>query len=269
METNNRGLGPAAGLPDALARICMLTLDVVTQRKSQQGIEALRVRVRDHEFRPRGFADALPGLIAELKRASPSAGPIRTAFEPGPLARDYETAGAACLSVLTEQSEFHGSLADLAQARSAVSIPVLRKDFILDPWQIYESRLAGADCVLLIAAALEGSAMTDLAGLARSLGLDVLVEVHDEDELERALACDTRLIGINNRDLRTLRTDLATTERLAPLVPEGRTVISESGIRANADIVRLRALGVSSFLVGESLLRQPDLVAATRALLGA
>ncbi len=241
---------------------------MVAARKREQSIDALRAQVADQDFTARGFADAMPGLIAELKRASPSAGLIREEFEPGTLARTYERAGAACLSVLTEESEFRGSLADLRAARAATSLPVLRKDFILDPWQLYESRLAGADCVLLIMAALEQGLAVELAGLAASLGLDVLVEVHDEDELERALAYETRLIGINNRDLRTLRTDLATTVRLAGLVPPGHIVVSESGIRTHEDLVRLSEHGVTSFLVGESLLRQPDLGAATRALLG-
>ncbi len=231
-------------------------------------IDALRAQTHDQDFTPRGFARAMPGLIAELKRASPSAGLIRADFDAVALARAYEAAGAACLSVVTEESEFRGSLDDLRAARAATSLPVLRKDFILDPWQLYESRLAGADCILLIIAALDGGLAVELAGLAASLGLDVLVEVHDEGELERALACGTRLIGINNRDLRTLRTDLATTERLAPLVPADRIVVSESGIRTHNDVRRLSALGVGSFLVGESLLRRPDLQAATRALLG-
>ncbi len=252
---------------DTLARLCERTRQTVAGRKSQQPVDALRAMLAEQSFQPRGFAAALPGLIAELKRASPSAGLIRTDFEPSALARAYEAAGAACLSVLTEESEFQGSLADLQAARAATALPVLRKDFMLDPWQIYESRLAGADCILLIMAALERDLAVELAGLARSLGLDVLAEVHDELELERALACDTRLIGINNRDLRTLRTDLAVTSHLAALVPPDRIVVSESGIRTHADLLHLSAYGVKSFLVGESLLRQPGLEAATRTLL--
>jgi indole-3-glycerol phosphate synthase len=254
-------------LSDALARICATTREVVATRKAAQPTETLRAKIADHPHTPRPFAAALPGLIAELKRASPSAGPIRHPFDTAALAREYEQAGAACLSILTETSEFQGTLTDLQAARAATNLPALRKDFILDPWQLYESRLAGADCILLIMAALDPAEATDLTNLARSLNLEVLVESHNEPELERALTCDTPLIGINNRNLKTLQTDLAMTERLAPLVPRGRIVISESGIRTNADIARLKTHGVHSFLVGESLLRQPDLTAATRALL--
>ena len=254
-------------VPDALARICATTRDIVAVRKAAEPTATLRARLGDNPHTPRPFAAALPGLIAELKRASPSAGPIRDPFDTPALAREYEQAGARCLSVLTETSEFRGSLADLHAARAATALPTLRKDFILDPWQLYESRLAGADCILLIMAALDPAEARDLTALARSLGLEILAESHDEAELEQALRCDTPLIGINNRNLKTLQTDLAMTERLAPLVPGGRIVISESGIRTAADIARLRTHGVRSFLVGESLLRQPDLTAATRALL--
>jgi indole-3-glycerol phosphate synthase len=259
-----------APLPDALARICARTRETVADRRSRLPVTDIQARIASDGYRPRGFADALPGLIAELKRASPSAGTIRPDFDAGALAATYERAGSACLSVLTEASEFRGSLDDLAAARSATNLPVLRKDFMLEPWQIWESRLAHADCVLLIVACLEDSMLSELDGLARSLGLDVLVEVHDEAELSRALAhSETPLVGINNRDLRSLRTDLATTARLAPLVPAGRILVSESGIKEHRDLIRLSEYGASSFLVGESLLRQHDLGAATRALLGA
>ena len=255
-------------LPDALARLCAATRTDVAARSTTTPQSELRARAADAPP-TRGFALALPGLIAELKRASPSAGPIRPDFDPAALARAYERAGAACLSVLTEPTEFLGTLDDLQAARAATALPVLRKDFTLDPWQIWESRAAGADCILLIIAALEPAQAADLAALARSLTLDVLVEIHHESELPAALACDTAaLIGINNRDLRTLRTDLAVTARLAPLIPPGRRIVSESGIRTHADLLEVARHGADSVLVGESLLRQPDLEAATRALLG-
>ncbi len=262
--------------PDVLARICAQTRDAVASRRAHAPIESLKARLRDGEAgRPRGFASALkratgartPGLIAEIKRASPSAGVIRPSFAPAELARDYAAAGATCLSVLTEEPNFHGKAGDLEAARAAVALPVLRKDFILEEWQVYESRLIGADCILLIMAALDSQRALDLARLAASLDLDVLVEVHDEGELERALGLDTALVGINNRDLRTLRTDLAVSARLAPLVPPDRVVVAESGIRDAADLAALAAIGVSCVLVGESLLRQADVRAATRALL--
>ncbi len=263
-------------MADVLERICAETRTAVARRRLQLPAEVLRTRIR--EAGPtRGFAGALkratgagiPGLIAELKRASPSAGVIRRAFSPAALAAAYEEAGATCLSVLTEEPHFHGKAADLEAARAASSLPVLRKDFILDPWQVYESRAIGADCILLIMAALESEAAMDLARLAHSLDLDVLVEVHDEHELERALGLDTALIGINNRDLRTLATDLAVCRQLAPLVPPDRVVVGESGIRTPDDIRMLTDHGVSCFLVGECLLREPDVGAATRALIGA
>ena len=261
---------------DTLARICAQTREEVARRRAVAPLKALHARLRDLREPPRGFAQALlrktaerqVGLIAEIKKASPSAGLIRAEFDPAAIARQYEAAGAACLSVLTEGPSFQGRLADLAAARNAVALPVLRKDFILEAWQVYESRLAGADCILLIMAALGDTEAAELLALARSLDLDVLVEVHDAAELDRALALPVSLIGINNRNLRTLRTDLATTLALAPLVPPDRIVVAESGIACRADVQRLAAAGASCFLVGESLLRQPDAGAAARALLG-
>ena len=220
----------------------------------------------------RGFRAAIvasPGLavIAEIKRRSPSKVDLNIDLDPAGMAMTYEDGGAACLSVLTNAPHFQGSRAHLEAARAAVDLPVLRKDFILDPWQVYESRAMGADCILLILAALTDREARDLEELARALDMDVLVEVHDEREVERALGLETPLFGINNRNLKTLVTDIATTERLAPLVPPDRFLIAESGIRGNADLRRLSEACVQCFLVGESLLRQPDVAAATRALL--
>lgn len=223
---------------------------------------------------PRGFRTALQkcvagrfALIAEMKRRSPSGGEIRPGFDPGQVASDYRAAGAACLSVLTDEPYFGGLDADLAAARGAVPMPALRKDFMIDPYQIAESRALGADCILLIVAALSDAEMTELAAEASRFGMDSLVEVHNEAELDRALALDATLIGINNRDLKALKTDLATFERLAPRVPRDRMLVAESGLRTHADLKRMADAGACAFLVGESLLRQPDLVEATRSLI--
>lgn len=266
----------ASDASDTLARICAQTREEVARRSVGLPLKEIKARLRSHGMTPRAFGGALKlktaerqvGLIAEIKKASPSGGLIRPEFDPAAIARGYETAGAACLSVLTEGPSFQGQVGDLEAARAAVSLPVLRKDFILESWQVYESRLIGADCILLIMAALDDDTASELLGLARSLDLDVLVEVHDEAELHRALALQVSLIGINNRNLRTLRTDLATTLELAPLVPPDRIVVAESGIATRADILRLAAVGATCFLVGESLLRQPDPGAAAAALLG-
>ena len=267
---------PDTQVPDVLARICAETAQEVDRRRAATPLATLKSRIAHTRHRPRGFGEALKakliarqcGLIAEMKRASPSGGPIRGSLDPAAVARDYAAGGATCLSVLTEGPNFQGSLADLQAARAAVTLPVLRKDFILDPWQVYESRAAGADCILLIMAALTDAQAIELEGLARDLDLDVLVEVHDPRELDRALGLQTPLIGINNRDLRTLRTDIQLTIDLAPHVSPGRILVTESGIAGNADLKRLAAVGAHCLLVGESLLRQPDLVVATRALLG-
>jgi indole-3-glycerol phosphate synthase len=265
----------SAEMPDALARICADTRNELKIRKAATPLDEIRARARD-AAPPRGFGQALMetaaagrvALIAEIKKASPSGGLIRPDFDPATLARAYAEGGAACLSVLTDAPHFQGSAEHLRAARAAVSLPVLRKDFILDPWQVYESRAMGADCILLIMAALSDEQAVALEGLARTLDLDVLVEVHNAEELDRALGLQTKLLGINNRNLKTLKTDLSTTGELAPLVPPDRFVIGESGIRGHDDIARLVPLGLSCFLVGESLMRQPDVTAATRALLG-
>jgi indole-3-glycerol phosphate synthase len=259
---------------DVLARICAVKRDEVARRKAALPIRELEACLPATP--PRGFARALRAklqgdglaLIAEIKKASPSQGLIRADFDPAALARAYAAGGAACLSVLTEEAWFEGADAHLRAARAAVDLPCLRKDFILEPYQVVETRASGADCVLLIMAALDDAVAQELAGLAHALGLDVLVEVHDAMELERALQLDVTLIGINNRNLKTLRVDLGTTEQLAPLVPDDRLLVAESGLARHADLERMAAAGVRCFLVGESLMRQTDVAAATRALLG-
>jgi len=261
---------------DALARICADTRVETARRQRETSLGALRARIAAAADPPRDFARALRqasaargfGLIAEIKKASPSGGLIRPAFDPPALALAYQEGGATCLSVLTDPPHFQGETAHLVTARAAVPLPVLRKDFMLDPWQIYESRAIGADCVLLILAALDDARAIDLEAAATELGMDVLAEVHNRDELHRALRLRTPLIGINNRDLKTLKTDLATTEALAADLPPGRFLVAESGIGRHTDIIRLAAAGARAFLVGESLLRQADVAVATRALLG-
>ncbi len=224
---------------------------------------------------PRGFHAALRAkaatgfaLIAEVKKASPSKGLIRADFDPAAHALAYATGGAACLSVLTDEPYFQGSLTYLREARAAVALPVLRKDFMVDPWQVEEARANGADAILLIVAALDDWTLAELETAALALGMDVLIEVHDEAELDRALRLRSRLLGVNNRDLRTFETDPRRAWALAAKVPPGYTVVSESGIRSHADLQAAAEHGIRCFLVGESLMRQPDVEAATRALLG-
>jgi indole-3-glycerol phosphate synthase len=266
----------ASSIPDVLLRICANTRMEVAVRKCEIPLEGLRQTIAARGDKPRGFGAALKdatvrgkyGLIAEIKKASPSGGLIRPDFDPASLARAYRDGGAACLSVLTDEKYFQGSPEHFRIARAAVGLPMLRKDFILDPWQVFESRAMGADCILLIMACLTDTAARELEALARGLDMDVLAEVHDKRELDRALGLETSLIGINNRDLRTLKTDLAITEELAPMVPPDRFLIAESGIRNTEDLRRLSAVGPNCYLVGESLMRQDDVVAAVRALLG-
>jgi len=263
-------------LPDVLARICADTRAEAARRKAATPESRMR-QLAVAAPAPRGFSHALLqaacggrfGLIAEIKKASPSGGLIRPDFDPTSLARAYQDGGATCLSVLTDEPYFQGSPEFLKQARAAVKLPVLRKDFILEPWQVLESRAMGADCILLIMAALDDAMAVELEQLARALDMDVLVEVHDARELERALGLQTKLVGINNRNLKTLKTDISTTHQLAPLVPPDRAVVAESGLRSHEDLARLGAIGVQCFLVGESLMRQHDVAAATRTLLGA
>ena len=262
-------------MSDALQRICADKAALVADRKRQTPLGELEQRAAA-AGPARGFHQALSAvaaqgrlaLVCEIKKASPSRGLIRADFDAPALACAYQAGGAACLSVLTDAPYFQGRDEHLIAARAAAALPVLRKDFMLDPYQIVESRALGADCVLLIMAALDDGQAAELEAAARSLDMDVLVEVHDGGELDRALALDSALIGINNRNLKTLEVDLATGEALAPRVPQGRMVVAESGLTTTGDLERMRAAGAAAFLVGESLMRQDDVTAATEALLG-
>ena len=258
---------------DKLAEICATKREEVAARKGFATLDDLD-RAAQGAGAPRGFRYALEaktrtgfGLIAEIKKASPSKGLIRADFRPAEHAVAYEQGGAACLSVLTDAPYFQGHEDFLMDARAACALPVLRKDFMVDPWQVAEARAIGADAILIIVAALGDGEMAEIETAALERGMDVLVEVHDEAELERAVRLRSRLIGVNNRDLKTFRTDLATTERLAPLAPEGALLVGESGINSHADCERLAACGVRCVLVGESLMRQDDVERATRELL--
>ena len=258
---------------DKLAEIAATKRQEVAERRVREPVSALR-DLAAAQTAPRGFETALRrksadgfALIAEIKKASPSKGLIRGDFHPPQHARDYARGGAACLSVLTDAPYFQGHEDYLIAARHAVALPVLRKDFMVDPWQVLESRAIGADAILIIVAALEDAAMAEIEAAAIEDGMDVLVEVHDAAEMERASRLKSRLIGVNNRNLKTFVVDLATTELLAPLAPEGALLVGESGIATHAELLRLERSGVRCFLVGESLMRAADITAATRALL--
>ena len=253
------------GIPDILARILARKREEIEEGGRRTPLAEMRRRASDAPPL-RGFRAAIEArigdghaaVIAEIKRASPSRGVIRQDFDPARIAAGYERGGAAALSVLTDRDFFQGAPDHLRAARAATTLPVLRKDFVIDPWQVHEARAMGADCVLLIVAALDDGALGDLAGLAGELALDTLVEVHDEAELDRALRIPAPLVGINNRDLRTFETSLATTERLAARVPADRRTVTESGIATREDVAGLRARGVHAFLVGEAFMSAPD-----------
>jgi indole-3-glycerol phosphate synthase len=255
-----------------LERILAYKRDEVAARKKALSHDDIDTAIRK-QTRPRGFARELreaegPALIAEIKKASPSKGLIRTDFDPPALARAYDEGGATCLSVLTDAPSFQGHEDFLIVARKACDLPVLRKDFLLDEWQVAESRSIGSDAILIIMAAVDDALASDLHDAAEAFGMDALVEVHDEREMQRALKLGFKLIGVNNRSLATFETDLGVTERLAALAPKDVLLVSESGIFTHDDITRLSAAGARAFLVGESLMRQDDVEAATRALLG-
>ena len=259
-------------MTDLLARICSDTRAEVQRRKTARSLADLD-RAAVGQTPPRGFRtalDAAPGfaLIAEIKKASPSKGVIRADFDPAAHARAYQAGGAACLSVLTDAPYFRGHEDYLVAARAACDLPVLRKDFMLDPWQVADARAIGADAILIIVAALDDGAMAEIEAAAIERGMDVLVEVHDAAELDRALRLKSRLIGVNNRDLRDFSVDFARTYELVDLAPPGCTFVAESGLTGHADLAAMAVHGVRCFLVGETLMRADDIEAATRAVLG-
>ncbi len=262
--------------PDILARIAAYKQEEVARAKAERSFR-VEMRAAEEASPPRGFRAALeaaratmrPGLIAEVKKASPSKGVIREDFDPPELARAYEKGGASCLSVLTDTPSFQGVSDDLAAARIATSLPVLRKDFMIDPYQIVQSRALSADCILVIMAMVGDKLAKELIEAAEEWGMDALVEIHNAEELERALALDAQMIGINNRDLKTFHTDIATSLALKPKIPTECHVVAESGLQTSADLTRLAAAGITSYLIGESLMRKADVEAATHELLSA
>ncbi len=263
-------------MSDILTTILARKAEEIEQRSRVRPLSELRARALNQPA-TRGFVRAIrnkldagdAAVIAEVKKASPSKGVIRADFRPAEIARSYEAGGAACLSVLTDVDFFQGSNLYLSEARSACRLPVIRKDFIVDPYQVYEARMIGADCILLIVAALEDAQLVELANLAGELGMDVLVEVHDIDELERALQTDCELIGVNNRNLRTFEVSLDTTLMLQDAVPRDRILVTESGIALRDDVKKMRAAGVNAFLIGETFMREADPGAALRRLFAA